>query len=388
MATLNKTYKFAEFEVNPAKRTLFRNAEKLRLRDKDYDILLFLIENAPRVCSPDEIIEAVWNGTSVENNSIEKAIAAIRSVLGDNAKNPKFIKTVRAKGYLFIGELDEITLTPPVNFTEPQTASAETSLPENSKLKIAGLFLSLVVFAGVLWWNGKDVWVRYTSTVIFTDDFSSDKLDPLRWKIKGSTARVENGIAEITVAETDKGGRLESTLFSFDPARAVTINCRIKVSHSRNIRDKVYFTGYFGVLPKSALLHEADADINNHYMFGIRYMNYDYESKYPNGEIDEISTEGFFLIMDNGTPNKKIDYRDGKISKRIEPVWDEWFDQKLIYEPFSGKMSFFINGELKDEMNVGDLLKVLEENKLRLDINPSGWWVNHSIEIDYIEITQ
>ena len=81
-----KVYKFGEFTLNPAKRILFREASEIKLRDKDFDILLFLLAHAPKTCSHDEIIDTVWSGTNVENNSIEKAIANIRSVLGDSAK--------------------------------------------------------------------------------------------------------------------------------------------------------------------------------------------------------------------------------------------------------------------------------------------------------------
>lgn len=405
-----KTYRFAEFTLNPAKRMLFREKAEIQLRDKDFDILLLLIESVPKTCSPDEIIEVIWNGVAVENNSIEKAIVNIRSALGDNAKRPRFIKTVRAKGYLFIGDVsafEEKTLIKSFTETEEIKSDKKEINSDESQRNIqlqnssqnqnkvwrarTALYFSvlfLIGFSVFFWWKGNKIWARLNSEIIFADDFSSGEFDPNRWKIKGNTARVENGIAKIISAESDKGGRLESTLFSFDLNKAVTIDCRIKVSYSQNLRDKVYFNGYFGLLPKTALLPLADADIKNHYMFGIKYMNYDYESKYPNGEIDELRTEGFFLIRDNGTPNKKIDYRDGRISKRLEPVWNEWFEQKLVYEPFSGKMSYFINDDLKDVINVGDLLKVMEENKLRLEINPSGWWVNHSIEIDYIEISQ
>lgn len=146
--------------------------------------------------------------------------------------------------------------------------------------------------------------------------------------------------------------------------------------------------GHFALYPKTPLLPLADADLEEHYLFGVKYMNMDYESKYPNGDIDQLRSEGFFLVRDPGNPSKKIDYRDGKIGKRIEPMWNEWFEQKLIYEPFSGKVSYFIDGDLKDVFDVGDLLSVMDEHKLRLDIYPYGGWVNHSFEIDYVEVTQ
>lgn len=386
MFACTEKFRFAEFTLSPAKRTLFRERTEIKLRDKDFDVLSFLIESAPKTCSHDEIIETVWNGTFVESASVDKSIANIRKILGDNVRSPRFIKTIRSKGYLFVGDVEKTK----ENTTENREAVRQYKDKSAGQGKLF-LYIRVIFLLGILgliWWKGGKLWARYNSTVIFADDFSSGELDPNRWKIKGNTARVENGIAKIIIAETDKGAKLESALFSFEPNKAITINCRIKISYSQNFKDKVYFNAHFGILPKTSFLHLADEGIKNHLMFGVKYTNYDYESKYSNGEIDELKTEGFFLIRDNGAPFKKIDYRDGKISKRIEPVWNEWFEQKLVYEPFSGKMSYFINDELKDVINVGDLSNIMEENKLRLDINPSGWWVNHSIELDYIEITQ
>lgn len=388
MAISFKTYKFAEFILNPAKRTLLRERAEIKLRDKDFEVLLFLIESAPRTCSHDEIIEVVWNGTNVENNSIEKAIANIRNVLGDNAKSPRFIKTVRAKGYLFVGELEQIEKLPPKkDIEEHQTADTKTN--KSSKIKIVSLglgFIFILGFALLFWWKGGEVWARYNSKVIFADDFSSGEIDSNRWKIKGKTVKVENGIAKLIVEETDNQGKLESSLFSFDRSKSVIIKSRLRISYSQNLKDKVYFIGMFGITPKTPLFSQAD--IHNKYIFGINYTNHDYESRYPNGDLDLMKTEGFFLFKYCGSSFKKVDYRDGKISKRIKPIWNEWFEQTIVYNPSNGEMSYIVGGNLEEVFNVGDLLKEMDEDKLRVEIDPAGWWLHHSIEVDYIEITQ
>jgi DNA-binding winged helix-turn-helix (wHTH) protein len=89
------------------------------LRDKDFDVLLFLLENASKPCSFEEIIEGVWKETNVENSSVEKAVANIRKVLADDARNPRFIKTIRTKGYLFFGDIEKIKGNPPKESVAP-----------------------------------------------------------------------------------------------------------------------------------------------------------------------------------------------------------------------------------------------------------------------------
>jgi DNA-binding winged helix-turn-helix (wHTH) protein len=398
MPTAHKIYKFSEFILNPVKRTLFQGNDEIILSDKDFDVLLFLIENALTFCSFDEIIKEVWNGTNVHNNSVEKIIANIRKALGDEIKNPRFIKTRRGKGYSFICDVQEVeekisaVTYENLNISQPQKVDfigqPRSRKTLNSKL-LAFCLVSIIIllFSGLFWWKSSSVLARFSTTAIFADDFSGEEIDHNHWTAKGNTVKVENGIAKLTVEETDNWGKLESNYFSFDPNKPITIKSRIKVAYSQNIKNKTYFVGSFFLLPKTP--RSEGRDSRDSLYFGISFANYDCEGiPSPNRPIVEIKTEGFFLVKNGGRPHEKNDYVTGKVSERIEPVWKTWFEQKMIYEPFSGKMDYFINDELKGSFNVGELPPDLQENKLRLIINPWGWWLYHSIEIDYIEVTQ
>lgn len=90
-----KTYRFAEFKVDPGSRELFSGDREIHLNDRAFDILLVLIEESPRVLSKDIIVDRVWDGVAVEDNSVERAIVSIRKALGEDTRSPKFIKTVR-----------------------------------------------------------------------------------------------------------------------------------------------------------------------------------------------------------------------------------------------------------------------------------------------------
>ena len=52
-----------------------------------------------KTVSKSELVAEVWHAESVSNSSISTAIAALRQTLGDDAENPRFIKTVRQRGY-------------------------------------------------------------------------------------------------------------------------------------------------------------------------------------------------------------------------------------------------------------------------------------------------
>jgi hypothetical protein len=129
-------------------------------------------------------------------------------------------------------------------------------------------------------------------------------------------------------------------------------------------------------------------DIVHKTMFGVAYTDYDYGSVWPDGSLKEIEAEGFFLTRHGGQPHMKIDYQNGDISARIEPVWDKWFDQTIVYDPQSGDMKYFIDGQLKGSFNTGPFATDIGRNEMRVEIDPRGWWLYHEIDLDYIDIYQ
>jgi DNA-binding winged helix-turn-helix (wHTH) protein len=401
----SEVYIFSEFTLNAGKRILVREGAEVKLNNRDFDVLLFLLENAPELCSVDKIIQEVWQGVSVEDNSVEKAIVHIRQILNDDAKKPRFIKTVRKKGYHFFGDCQK------VESSESSEAQISHATPEESgsrahsqikrqasniNAKKALLFLAgiLLIALGVFWWQA--AFGGRTNTggnIVFEDDFSSGGIDPNRWKAKGKSVKVFQGEVKLSVEETDNPGILRSEYFSVDPSSPITIESRIRIQFSRNLKDEVYFGGFFGCVPKTFSLEKIDILEENaeakSLFFGVRYMNYDSEQTFTgySGEaIQEIKTEGFFLVRNGGRPNVKSEYADGKISERIDPDWGDWFEQRIVYEPAAGQMTYFINGEKKGQFDVGKLQA--KDDEIRFEIIPWGWWVNHSIEIDYIKVKQ
>ncbi|HEY6230940.1 MAG TPA: winged helix-turn-helix domain-containing protein [Pyrinomonadaceae bacterium] len=397
-------YIFAEFTLDAGKRTLVRESAEVKLKDRDFDVLVFLIENSPNLCSFDEIIQGVWGGTSVANSSVEKAIANIRRVLNEDATKPRFIKTVRTKGYHFFGDYQKVE---PSEESEAQIRQAKlyesgSTTPAQRKRQAPNIntkkalpFLAgiLLMALGVFLWQASFGGLANTGKIVFEDSFSSGEIDPSRWQVKGKSARVFQGEVKLSVEETDNPGVLRSEYFSVDPSSPITIESRIKIQFSQNMKDKVYFGGFFGCVPKTIGLEktnilEENAEAKSLF-FGVRYMNYDSEQTFTgySGEaIQEIKTEGFFLVRNGGRPNVKSEYADGKISERIDPSWGDWFEQRIVYDPAVGQMTYFINGEKKGQFDVGRLQA--KDNEIRFEIIPWGWWVNHSIEIDYIKVRQ
>ncbi|MDY0340890.1 MAG: response regulator transcription factor [Coriobacteriia bacterium] len=86
--------------IDPERRLATCQGEPLDLTAKEFDLLFFLVANAGRVISRDEILEAVWGAQrSTDSNVIEVFVCHLRNKIGDN--DNRIIQTIRGVGYFF-----------------------------------------------------------------------------------------------------------------------------------------------------------------------------------------------------------------------------------------------------------------------------------------------
>ncbi|MEK6193652.1 MAG: response regulator transcription factor [Deltaproteobacteria bacterium] len=99
---------FGELHIDINARTVRLNEKVLNLTPIEYDLLASLAGAAGRVLTRDQLLDAVA-GRSYEvfDRSIDVHISSLRRKLGEDPRNPRFIRTVRAVGYLFIAEEEE-----------------------------------------------------------------------------------------------------------------------------------------------------------------------------------------------------------------------------------------------------------------------------------------
>src|SRR5258705_11864382 len=81
--------------------------ERILLAAKAFDVLRYLVEHPGRLVPHDELLEALWPKTHVQPEGLKSHIAAIRAVLGDDARKPIFIETMSRRGYRFIAPVTE-----------------------------------------------------------------------------------------------------------------------------------------------------------------------------------------------------------------------------------------------------------------------------------------
>jgi len=72
------------------------------MKEFPFDILRYLVENAGRLVTHNELLEALWPDVHVQPEVLKGQILSIRSALGDKVQKPQFIETLRGRGYRFI----------------------------------------------------------------------------------------------------------------------------------------------------------------------------------------------------------------------------------------------------------------------------------------------
>jgi DNA-binding winged helix-turn-helix (wHTH) protein/Tol biopolymer transport system component len=99
----HEIYSFDEFRLDLTRGSLFRGDVELKLRPKSFDVLKYLTENQGRLVSKDELIDSVWQGLAVTDDSLVQCMKDIRHALGDDQQT--IIKTVPRRGYIFEKEV-------------------------------------------------------------------------------------------------------------------------------------------------------------------------------------------------------------------------------------------------------------------------------------------
>ena len=117
-------YRFSGHTLSPARRTLVRDGRELPLIPRCFDLLVLLIERRNEAVSRRELLDAVWSDVVVTDGALSQAVRILRRTLGDDPREPTFIRTVQRHGYRFV--CDDVVEEPDTGPPEPvRAATAE-----------------------------------------------------------------------------------------------------------------------------------------------------------------------------------------------------------------------------------------------------------------------
>lgn len=130
-----------EWSVHQAEGTLRKNGQSVRLEPRVMDVLIYLAAHSERVVPKDELMAAVWGGAFVEEGALTQAVHTLRKVMGDDARQPRFIQTIPKRGYRLVAPslLEKLS---EVEAAEP--AQGQPGSQESTRVARRGRFLFLL----------------------------------------------------------------------------------------------------------------------------------------------------------------------------------------------------------------------------------------------------
>ena len=123
-------FRFGPCALDPARRTLVAHGRELKLQPRVFDVLCYLVRHRDRVVSKDELLEALWPGTIVVDNALQRVVSLARATLAD-AGLPDAVRTYPRHGYRFClddcGEADAAGAADP-GIAHPAAADADADI--------------------------------------------------------------------------------------------------------------------------------------------------------------------------------------------------------------------------------------------------------------------
>lgn len=96
---------FGDFVLDSEARQLLRAGREIHLQPRTFDLLELLLRERPRAVPSSRIQARLWPEVHVTDASLHVAVSELRTALGDDAKAPHYVRTVRRFGYAFFGDV-------------------------------------------------------------------------------------------------------------------------------------------------------------------------------------------------------------------------------------------------------------------------------------------
>lgn len=200
--------------------------------------------------------------------------------------------------------------------------------------------------------------------VLFVDDFEDGVIDGTKWEYGGNIVTEEKGELRIQRTVTDNGGWAKTRPIRIDPRRPIVICRRAKVYAGNR-----YFDGSMSVdvagFPKR--------------QFGVSYADYSYTG------LGEVETVGFSLFRYDANSHRFID-RQTNATNLLPPIWGQWFDEEIYYDPVTGLVRYTIGGREHLVFNVGPLPP--NAKSITVLFETWGWYTGHYQYVDSFEVRQ
>lgn len=129
------SYRIDQIEVDVARNCVRRLGADYILRYQTFHVLLHLLERSGQPVSKEELAATIWRDAAVTDNALTQCIAEIRKALGDDSRNPTYIRTISKVGYQFVAPVTRVSYGTACASVEncvlPLAASSDSPLQSN-----------------------------------------------------------------------------------------------------------------------------------------------------------------------------------------------------------------------------------------------------------------
>ena len=104
--------RFGRFELDEANSRLLRDGKAVALAPTPFAVLCTLVRQPGTLLSKNALLDEVWGHQFVSDSVLKTVISELRTLLDDDARQPRFIETVSRRGYRFIATPIAVPATP------------------------------------------------------------------------------------------------------------------------------------------------------------------------------------------------------------------------------------------------------------------------------------
>src|SRR5690348_6661578 len=128
--SLREVYEFGPFHADADRGILVRDGEVVPLTPKTFQILLVLLRRGQEVVTKDELMQAVWPDTFVEEANLSRNIFMLRKALGETPQDHRYIVTVPGRGYRFAEDV-KLVAGPELNIVAASHTKLQVQVNES-----------------------------------------------------------------------------------------------------------------------------------------------------------------------------------------------------------------------------------------------------------------
>jgi DNA-binding winged helix-turn-helix (wHTH) protein/tetratricopeptide (TPR) repeat protein len=141
---MSAVYRLDDLTIDLARRRVERGGEALELIGLTFDVFAYLLAQGDRVVGFDELIASVWAPAVVGEETVTQRIKLLRQALGDDGRNPRYVRSVRGRGY-------QLCAMPQVQDAPAATAMPTTTSARDLRWPLVLLSLPLLVLGFLIW---------------------------------------------------------------------------------------------------------------------------------------------------------------------------------------------------------------------------------------------